>query len=87
MATTALIEEIRCWVKACFMNDWVKQFPVQPGNAQDVEHVVCGLALVQVMYVCIICNRPWSASSFSCNPVRLAVHFMDDLSTAASRII
>lgn len=69
------------------MNDWVKQFPVQPGNAQDVEHVVYGSALVQVMYVCLICNRPWSASAFSCNLVRLAARFMDDLSTAASWVI
>lgn len=92
MATPAFIEGIKCWVKVssnivCFMNDWVKQFPVQLGNAWDAERLACGSALVKVMYVCIICNRPWSTSSYSCNLVRLAAQFMDELSMAASRIV
>lgn len=53
-------------------------------NAWNAGHLACGSALVQVMYVCIICNRPWSTSSYSGNPVCLAAQFMDELGMAAS---
>lgn len=60
---------------------------MQHGNARDAERLVGGSTLVQVMHVCIICNRPWCTSSLSCNLVHLAAQFKAELSMVASRIV